>query len=58
VNTGLTYLDVCDNKQITDKGWAEFAKGLAVSVRASFDPRALEMITYNRYTFSMHFDPG
>jgi hypothetical protein len=35
------------NKQITDKGWAEFAKGLAVSIRASFDPMAPEMSTHN-----------
>ena len=30
VNTSLTSLDMRFNKQITDKGWAEFAKGLAV----------------------------
>ena len=30
VNKSLTSLNMADNKQITDKGWAEFAKGLAV----------------------------
>jgi hypothetical protein len=46
------------NKQITDKGWAEFAKGLAVRIRASFHPMAPEMSIHDRYTFSMHFDPS
>jgi hypothetical protein len=46
------------NEQITDKGWAEFAKGLAVSICASFHPMAPKMSTHNRYSFSMHFDPS
>ena len=58
VNTGLTSLDMTQNHQITDKGWAEIAKGLAVSIRASFRPTAPEMKTHNRYTFDMHFDPS
>jgi hypothetical protein len=47
-----------ENEQITDEGWAEFAKGLAVSIRASFHPMAPEMRTYIRYTFSTPFDLG
>jgi len=58
VNTGLTSLDMSWNEQITDKGWAEFAKGLAVRIRASFHPMAPEMSIYDRYTFSMRFDPS
>jgi len=58
VNTGLTSLDISMNEEITDKGWAEIAKGLAVSIRASFYLMAPEMSTHNRYTFSMHIDPG
>jgi hypothetical protein len=58
VNKHLTSLNMGYNPQITDKGWAEFAKGLAVSIRAVFHPMAPEMSTHNRYAFSMHFDPG
>ena len=47
-----------ENKQITDEGWVEFAKGLAVSILASFHSMAFEMSTLNRYIFSMQFDPG
>jgi len=39
-----------NNEQITDKGWVEFAKGLAVNIRASFRPMAPEMITHNDTT--------
>ena len=35
VNTCLTSLNMRSNKQITDKGWADFAKGLAVSIRVT-----------------------
>ena len=58
VNKYLTSLDMSWNKQITDKGWAEIAKGLAVSIRAVFHPMAPEMSAHNRYAFSMHIDPG
>jgi len=58
VSKHLTSLDMSSNRQITEKGWAEFAKGLAVSIRASFHPMAPEMSTHNRYIFSMRFDPG
>ena len=57
VNTALTSLDMSENEGITE-GWAEFAKKLKVSIRASFHPKALEMSTHNQHTFSMHFDPS
>jgi hypothetical protein len=47
VNKHLTSLSMRYNPQITDKGWAEFAKGLAVSIRAVFHPMAPEMSTHN-----------
>ena len=49
VNKHLTSLNMSGNKQITDKGWAEFAKGLAVSIRALFHPMAPKMSSRNRY---------
>jgi len=58
VNTGLTSLNMRRNRQITDQGWAELAKGLAVSIRALFNPMAPKMSTHNRFTFSMYFDPS
>ena len=49
VNKHLTSLNMSGNKQITDKVWAEFAKGLAVSIRALFHPMAPKMSSRNRY---------
>ena len=49
VNKHLTSLNMSGNKQITDKGWAEFAKGLAISIRALFHPMAPKMSSRNRY---------
>ena len=58
VNTGLTSLNMSQNEEITDQGWAEFAKGLAVSIRASCHPMAPEKSSHDQYSFSMHFDPS